>query len=193
MKVQHFKIKKYTLLKLHLIKYQAYKFNLKNFNPLKKINYLESSLKQALNLIYFYHFNDKRILFVGFPYNKNIRKLNLLQHFFLPRKCWVNGLFYNKNAKIQYMMKQSSLATTTPFGKNDPDLVVLFNISKKEQNILTEISSIGCPLIIIGNQIPFNVPNTIYSVPGFFFKKNIKQLCFFLIQSILKLKKFKFL
>lgn len=191
MKVQHFKIKKYTLLKLHLIKYQAYKFNLKNFNPIKKINHLELSLKQALNLIYSYHFNNKRILFVGFPYNRNLRKLNLLQHFFIPKNCWVNGLFYNKNSKIQNI--KSSLSITTPFGKNDPDLVVLLNISSKEHNILNELSSIGCPLIIIGNQIPSNVPNIIYSVPGFFLKKNIKQLCFFLIQSILKIKKFKFL
>lgn len=191
MKVQHFKIKKYTLLKLHLIKYQAYKFNLKNLNPLKKINHLELSLKQVLNLIYFYHFNNKRILFVGFPYNKILSKFNLLQHFFIPKKCWVNGLFYNKNAKIQNI--KSPLTTTILFGKNDPDLVVLFNISKKEQNILNELSSIGCPLIIIGHQLPLNYSNIIYSVPGFFLKKNIKQLCFFLVQTILKLKKFKFL
>ncbi len=189
MKVQHFKIKKYTLLKLHLIKYQAYKINLKNFNPLKIINHLELSLKQVLNLIYFYHFSDKKILFVGFPYNKKIHKLNPLQHFFVQKNCWVNGLFSNKNAKIQNLLKQPSLTITTPFGKRDPDLVVLFNVSKTEQHVLHELSSIGCPLIVIGNQIPINTSNIIYTVPGFFFKKNVKQLCFFLIQSILKLKK----
>jgi hypothetical protein len=189
MKVQHFKIKKYTLLKLHLIKYQAYKICLKNLKPLKTVDCLELNLKHALNLIYLYHFNNKKILFIGFPYNKKLNTLSPLQHFFISKKLWVNGIFSNKNAKIQNLLKQTTTKLTNPFGKKDPNLVVLFNFSKKDQNILNELSLIGCPLIIIGSQTPIYIPNLVYAIPGLFLKKNIKQFCFFLIYSMLKIKK----
>lgn len=189
MKIQNYKIKKYTLLKLHLIKYQAYKINLKNFKFFKFINNLELSLKHALNLIYLYHSSNKRILFVGFPYNKKLQNLNALRHTFIPKNLWIKGLFSNKNSKVQTTSKQTTSFALNSISKTDPDLVVLFNISKTEQDILIELSTIGCPLIVIGNQIPINVSNKIYTVPGFFLKTNMKQLCFFLIQSILKVKK----
>lgn len=189
MKIKNYKIKKYTLLKLHLIKYQAYKINLKNFKFLNLINNLELSLKHVLNLIYLYHSCNKRILFVGFPYHKKLQNLNALRHIFIPKKCWIKGLFSNKNSKIQSTLKQATRFTIHPISKNDPDLVVLFNLSKTEQDILVELSTVGCPIIVIGNQIPINVSNKIYTVPGFLLKKNMKRLCFFLIHSILKVKK----
>lgn len=190
MKIQKYKIKKYTLLKLHLIKYQSYKVNLKSIKPFKLINYLELSLKRVLNLIYLYHSNQKRILFVGFPYNKKLHVLNSLQHVFVSKKCWINGLFCNKNARVQHALNQAtSTKILNPFGLTDPDLVVVFNASETEKSILEELSGIGCPILVIGNQTSINISNIIYTVPGFFLKKNLKQLCFFLILSILKFKK----
>lgn len=181
MKLKNFKIKKYTLLKLYLLKYQAHKINLKSFAG-KTVDSIELCLKQALNLIYLYHSSNKRILFIGFPYIKNKLNLKDSQHFFLQKVSWVNGLFGNNDVSKSLSVKGSS--TNKVF-----DLVVLFNATSKDLPALKELSSIGYPLVILGSQIPLNTINTIYTVPAFLLKKNMKQLCAFLIYSILRKSK----
>jgi len=185
MKLKKIKIKKYTLLKLHLIKYQAYKTNSRNATKSSAVNCLELRLKQALNLIHLYHSSNKRILFIGFPYIKDKVVLRSIQHFFLQKKFWVNGLFGNKNASTQNSIQKTSLVGN-PFVKKDPDLVVLFNASEKDKAILKEVSVIGCPIIVLGGQESLKVRNMACFVTGSFLKKNMKQLCMFLIYSILK-------
>ena len=69
------------------------------------------------------------------------------------------------------------------------DLVVLFNASIKDLPVLKELSSIGYPLVVLGSQISLKSINTIYTVPAFLLKKNMKQLCSFLIYSILRKSK----
>jgi ribosomal protein S2 len=154
------------------------------------VNCLELRLKQALNLIHLYHSSNKRILFIGFPYIKDQVVLRSIQHFFIQKKFWVNGLFGNKNANIQNSNQKISLVGN-PFVKKDPDLIVLFNVTVKDTNILKEVSVVGCPVIILGSQTFHKTNNVVCSVPGNFLKRNMKQLCFFLIYSILKkLKKY---
>ncbi len=184
MKLKNFKIKKYTLLKLYLLKYQAHKTNFRN-STAKIIDYIELCLKQALNLIYLYHSSNKRILFIGFPYIKKKSILKDSQHFFLQKKLWVNGLVSNKKVNsIPGFLPSKSLSTDKPF-----DLVVLFNASTKDIFALKELSSAGYPLIILGSQISLKSINTIYTVPTFLLKRNMKQLCSFLIYSILRKSK----
>ena len=157
MKLKNFKIKKYTLLKLYLLKYQAHKINFRN-STAKIIDYIELCLKQALNLIYLYHSSNKRILFIGFPYIKKKSILKDSQHFFLQKKLWVNGLVSNKKVNsIPGFLPSKSLSTDKPF-----DLVVLFNASTKDIFALKELSSAGYPLIILGSQISLKSINTIY-------------------------------
>jgi|TARA_B110000261_G_scaffold164681_1_gene216178 hypothetical protein len=181
MKLKNFKIKKYTLLKLHLIKYQTYKLSTRDVPKLNAVDYLELRLKQALSLIHLYHSSNKRILFIGFPYIKDKIVLRSLQHFFIQKKLWSNGLFGNKNASMQ-----KPLLLGNPFTKKDPDLVVFFNATAKDVGVLKEVSAIGCPLIVIGNQSSCKIDNVVCSVSGFFLRKNMKQLCSFLVYSILK-------
>jgi hypothetical protein len=175
MKLENFKIKKYTLLKLYLLKYQAYKVNFKNTTT-KTIDSIELCLKQSLNLIYLYHSGNKRILFIGFPYIKNKLALKDSQHFFLQKKVWMPGLFSNNSGSS----RKASLPT-----KNF-DLVVLFNASNTDIVLLEELSSIGFPLIVLGSRISLDSINSIYTVPVFVLKKKMKQLCSFLIYSIIK-------
>ena len=175
MKLKNFKIKKYSLLKLYLLKYQAYKVNFKNFTA-ETIDSIELCLKQSLKLIYLYHSNNQRILFIGFPYTKNKLVLKDSQHYFLQKEIWVPGLFGNNPASN----KKVFLPT-----KNF-DLVVLFNASSTDLVLLEELSSLRYPLIVIGSQISLKSVNTIYTVPVYALKKKIKQLCAFLIYSILK-------
>ena len=143
MKLENFKIKKYTLLKLYLLKYQAY---------------------------------NKRILFIGFPYIKNKLVLKDSQHFFLQKKVWMPGLFSNNSGS-----SRKAFLPTKNF-----DLVVLFNASNTDIVLLKELSSLGFPLIVLGSQIPLDSINSIYTVPVFVLKKKMKQLCSFLIYSIIK-------
>jgi ribosomal protein S2 len=187
MKLKNLKIKKHTLLKLHLLKYQAYKNNSKSFIN-RTVDHLELSLKQALNLIYSYHSSNKRILFIGFPYIKSKLILKDSPHFFMQKKLWVNGLFGNKNANFQNSKQKNTLLNGTSFNK-DPDLVVFFNASNKDTGILKELSTLGCPLISLGSQNSVEPVNITYNVPAFLLRKNMKQLCSFLIYSILRKSK----
>jgi len=80
MKLRNFKIKKYTLMKLYLLKCQAYKTNIKF--PIKKaLNHLEQCLRQALTLIYSYHSNNKK----NFIYRLSVpKKQNCITEIFEP-------------------------------------------------------------------------------------------------------------
>jgi|TARA_B110000967_G_C18901297_1_gene575453 hypothetical protein len=184
MKLKNFKVKKYTLLKLYLLKYQAHKINFQSSTS-KTIDYIELCLKQALNLIYLYHSSNKRILFIGFPYIKNKLILKDSQHFFLQKSLWTNGLLGNNDvSSTQGILSMNSSSANKTF-----DLVVLFNASIKDLPVLKELSSIGYPLVVLGSQISLKSINTIYTVPAFLLKKNMKQLCSFLIYSILRKSK----
>lgn len=179
MKLKKLNIKKYTLLKFHLIKYQAYKTMLKNRSDIKSIDNLQFCTKQALNLIYSYHSSHKRILFIGFPYIKITNFSRVFKHSFIQKSLWVNGLFGNKNAKKKSLSRQLGIT-------NEVDLVVIFNATNKDLNILKEVSSIGCPIIVLGSDITFKSSNIINAIPARFVARNLKQLCSFLIYSILK-------
>jgi len=188
MKLRNFKIKKYTLMKLYLLKCQAYKTNIKF--PIKKaLNHLEQCLRQALTLIYSYHSNNKKILFIGFPYLKS--KTVLLKssnHLFLPKKLWMNGSFSNNVLSI----KESKSSTEKKvFSTKKFDLVVFFNATFKDIGVLKELSSLNSPLIVFGGQIFSEFIGNIVFVPLACKTKNAKKLSSFLIYSVLKKPKIK--
>ena len=168
MKLKNLKIKKYTLLRLNLIKFQTYKCKNKHtfFNS---VNQLELKIKQILQLIYLYHYNNKRILFVGFPYIKSNYLLNYSKHIFVPKKVWLNRSFINKFV----------------FDKNSTDLIIIFNPTFKELSVFKELNHIKKPIIILGNS-KNNINQLTYSISGSFIKHHIKQFCSFLIYTILK-------
>lgn len=171
MKTKNLKTKKFTLLHLHLIKFQAYKQKNLCFNSL---NLLELKIKQILQIIALYHSNKKRILFIGFPYinNKNILKYS--KHTFIPKNVFSNGSFVNKT-------KYSSLVKTS-------DLSIIFNPTKKEFFLFKEFYSKNKPLIVLGNSFFNNKINhkITYNAFGFNTRKYVKQFCSFLIFTILK-------
>lgn len=185
MKLKKLNIKKYTLLKFHLIKYQAYKTMLKNRSDIKSIDNLQFCTKQALNLIYSYHSSHKRILFIGFPYTKKNLLARTTKHAFIPKSMWIPGIFGNKNAKIDEKKNKTHVVRSLNL-TNDPDLVVLFNVTSKDLNILKEVCSVGCPVLIFGSNTNFKSANIVNEIPAYFYKKPLKQMCSFLIYSILK-------
>ena len=185
MKLKTQKIKKYTLTKLYLSKYQAYKGSLFGFTDSKILENLELTLKQALNLIHLYHSSNKRILFIGFPYIKNKYILKYLKHNFLPKNLWIKGLFGNKASVFKNSKNKSSVLKTFSIQSN-PDLIVFFNPKFEDTTILQELYKTGQPLICLGTEPGFNSFYATYNVPAFFFNKKLKQFCSFLVHSILK-------
>ena len=59
-----------TLIKLYFLKHRIYKNNISKIPFQNSLNFFEVKLKQVLNLIHLYHFENKKILFIGFPYIK---------------------------------------------------------------------------------------------------------------------------
>ena len=66
MKLNKITIYQSKLFKLKLIQTKIYKKNEHNFI---KIEEIYSRLKKALHIIYKYHINNKRIVFIGTPLN----------------------------------------------------------------------------------------------------------------------------
>jgi len=185
MKIKKLSFKKYLLIKLYLIKYQIYTKLYKNLTDIN-IEQIEFSFKQALNIIYKYHINNKKILFIGFPYLKSkMFNSKILKHDFIPKNIWINGLISNKKVILNNKdsLKTKKLKNYINFLKK-PKLVVFFNPTIKELNILKELYNIDAPIIIFGNSIDNN--KNLFNVNGNFIKKSTKKFCQFLISIILK-------
>jgi len=73
MKIRKVKKFQYTLLKFNLIKDQVYKRKIQKNKYDDVLNIkteiIELHLKRALQIIYKYHTNHKKILFIGIPQN----------------------------------------------------------------------------------------------------------------------------
>lgn len=165
MKLKTLKTKRYTLLRLHLLRFQTYKcLNKKSF--FNSIKHLELRLKQILQLIYLYHYNNKKILFIGFPYSKSKFISGYSKHIFIPKKMYSGRV-------LAY--------------KNDINLIVIFNLTKKDTLILKELSDIKKPTVFLGNSNEIKILNKFtYSINSFIINKNFKQFCHFLMCTILK-------
>ena len=173
MKLKDLKIKEYTLLKLHLLKHQVFKKSTYNSQ-----NYLELSVKQVLNLIYFYHHKNKQIMFIGFPYIKNEFTPKQFKHSFVPKNFWIRGLM--SNFEVKQSLKNVNLIT-----KNQ-DLIVFLNPNKEDFEILNELVKPQIPLVIIGHEVPLKFSASVCQVPIVSQKIFVKQFFFFLIKSVLK-------
>lgn len=169
--------KKYLLTKFYLLKYQAYKqkkFYFFNIN----LEQLNIKIKQALKIIYLYHINNKKILFIGFPYSK--KKIKNKNHLFVP-KNFLTKRFIKTQKSI--LLKKNFQKFTNNFYKNF-NLIVFYNPVLKDQNLINELNKNNIPLILFGNL--FTNSQISYNILGSFIKTKIKSFCFFLIFSILK-------
>jgi hypothetical protein len=153
------KIQKRSLIKLYLLKYQTYK-NYNNKLSSFCVEDLSVKLKQALKIIYLYATKKKKILFIGFPYNKSV--YNQLNHFFVPKKIFLRHGFAAKM-----------------FLNKTPDLVVVNVMSKKDLIILKDIKSKGLPLVTLQSLNNSDLGSNQK------FHSEVKSFCFFLIFSIL--------
>lgn len=164
------KNKKFSLIKLFLLKYQIFK----NFTCIKKVNVTVGYIKQALLIIYSYHCNNKKILFVGLYNNNNIATVTHLKttnHYFIPQGGW---------------SKKS-------FGVKVPDLIVICDSNLKE------VTGIVCSAI--KSNVPvitFQDLNTrklsshrVHNASGDYKNNKLKKFIFFLVYSIIKNTSYK--
>jgi ribosomal protein S2 len=178
--------KKNKIIKLHLLKSKIY---LNNFleNKINILELIELHFKQALKIIYLYHLNYRKILFIGFPLinkKKFIKLIKNTNHYFIPESMWLNGFFSNKlfikknynihikNLKKVNVKKNSKLKKFKYLFNINPDLVVLFQ-KNLNINMVKECYKLKIPIISFGN---FFYSNYItYKIPGNYIY-NLKQL-----------------
>lgn len=191
MKIKILKNYKYNLFKLNLIK-AKFKKNEPIDSLVVSLGQMELHFKKVLKIIYEYHINNKKILFVGLfnkPLQTKFKKiLKKTNHSTIPNSIWVNGLLSNKSAiyrnlklkRLKNIKKQryniNSINSLLSITKK-PDLIVIFKRSL-DSNVITEISKLQIPSISLNNTIPFDSKAT-YEVPEDFLKMNQQLLNLF--------------
>ena len=189
MKINSNKIKTKQLLKLHIIKFRIYENHKNSLDYLPNINTAEIviKLKKSINIIYNFHKNKKKILFIGVP--KLIeKKINLeTNHIAVPEFYNMLGLFINKPILKNQSIQKNKLFSFSKLNSK-PDLILIFN-SDNEDLIIKESYKSKIPVIKFNSN--FNLKNknlfNLYEVPGNlnFSKKSIDDLFFKIINSIL--------
>lgn len=190
MKIENITKYKNKLLRLQLIKTKIYKK--KDQLTRTRMEDIEYRLKKALHVIYKYHTQNKRILFIGIPVQKGKDTQNLLKntkHTFIPESIWINGIITNKNSCFKYLLNNPK-ATAAKGSKllfklrNRSDLIVLFN-STQDTTALNEGYISRIPIISLNCDLDISETKLTYKVPGNFkfTKKKVRDNFFF---SILK-------
>jgi ribosomal protein S2 len=193
MKINKIKSHKFKLIKLNLIKTKVYK---KKHNNFIKIENITNRLKKSLHVIYKYHVNNKKIVFIGTPININIKFKKMLQntkHVLIPEALWMNGLITNQFSCFKYLSKNHKLINNKISEilfklKNKSDLIVILNTSENksalEESYLARIPtiSINCDLNVTDLQSSYKVPGNFQ-----FKKKKIRDTFFYsILTAILK-------
>jgi len=207
MKVKNIKLKKNKLLKLYLIQNKIYIKNLKNFvlnnNIIFNLEHIEQYFKKALKIIYEFHKNNRKILFIGF--SKFYSLLKNTQHYYVPEKMWINGSINNRHSILRFLYKKLININTTNnkkylFLKNfktllnitiKPSLIVIFN-TNFNNDLKKEFFNLDIPIIQFGVN-KYSTKQISYKILGnFHFTKKRYQYQYnidFLLYSILKKNK----
>jgi ribosomal protein S2 len=188
MKIKNITKYKNKLLRLKLLKTKIYKKQDHSTNTL--IEDIEYRLKKALHVIYKYHSNSRKILFIGIPLHvgRDIKNLlNNTKHAFIPESVWVNGIITNKSSCFKYLSNNPK-ATQSKGSKllfklrNKSDLIVLFN-SVSDSTALNEGYVSRIPIISLNCDLDISEKKLAYKVPGNFkfTKKKVRDNFFFSI------------
>jgi ribosomal protein S2 len=187
------KIYKNKILKLRLIKTKIYK---KNPNTFIKLEDISSRLKKFFSIVYNYHINNKKILFIGTPINipakfkKAIAKTN---HIFLPESVWLSGILTNHEACVKYLSKNpksidNKISEIFFKMQKKCDLVVVLNFFSNQKPIV-EAYLARIPIICLNCNLNITDQILSYKVPGNFKfrKKKVRNiLTYAILQTIFK-------
>jgi hypothetical protein len=166
MKIKKFKFKQ--ILKLHLLKSRTYEQAIKktksNFSVDINLTQIINNLKKALQVIFYYHQADKRVLFIGVPKKLELKINRLTNHVAVPGTFNLQGIISN-NFKSSSIKKETGFKSFLPKLSKKPDLVVLFSYDK---SIVSESYFAKVPLIVFNNDenLKDSLSNNFYSVQG---------------------------
>jgi ribosomal protein S2 len=161
------------LIKLQLLKTKT--FNKKQYIKNIKIEDIEYRLKKALQIIFKYHTNNKRIAFIGIPNNISDSVKFLFKntkHIMIPESLWINGILTNQYSNFKYLLFDQK-TTSNKFSetlfklKKKIDLIVILN-SLTNNNALEEAFNARIPIVALNTDINFISNKSIYKVPGNF-------------------------
>lgn len=211
MKLSNYKNSSYNLINFEFIKVKFYlgvnklfflfsnsKYisGFRNKFSIFEMVYIKVFLKKALKLIYNYHVNNKKILFVGF---NDINKWTKFKYLFLKSKhftmsnFWVYGFLINKIGMDNFLKKNFKKL------KNKQTYLELFSIKKTPDLIVfltnnnfkipyKEIDSYKIPSVIFSNN--YTVTSFIaYKAFGNFTSKKSQIFVYLLLKSILTFSK----
>lgn len=195
MKIKKISQRRNKLVKLKLIQTKIYtkKQDLENI----KIEDIEYRLKKICYLIYKYNVFNKRILFVGLPFNITLSLQKLIKntkHIFIPSSIWLSGAISNKNTNFSNLLKSKSTTKNQISEllfqlKKNIDLVIIINDSNTSNEVLNESYVAKIPVIILNTNLNICFDKPSYKVPGnfeFVNKKTRNNLFYSLLVSILR-------
>lgn len=186
---------KIKLLKLKILKTKIYEGQ-KNFDYLL-LKDIETRLRRVLHIIYKFHVNNKKILFIGTPLKLDNQIKQLLKgkkHSFVPESIWMSGIVTNASSSFKHLVKRHAIdndkTSKLLFSlKNQADLILVLNESLNV-TALTESSAKRVPTISLNTTYSLkNFNLSTYKVPGNFSfnkKKARNNLFFLLLGSLLK-------
>ena len=200
MKIKKIKPKyKNKLTELQILKSRIYRKNTDlKFKKKININKIQLHIKKIINVIYEFHINNKKILFLNFPkkIEKKITKnLKNKQHIFIENENFLNGIVSNQKINLQQsnvLQKfiKNNLKVKIPI-KKLVDLIVIFNpLSPLNSDKKLYLSQI--PTITINENLnnSFNLKKNYKLIGHFkFIEKQINNNIFFsILRAILKEK-----
>lgn len=160
----------YKLLKLKLIKSKILKK--KHYVKAITLENIEFRIKKALYIIYLYHINNKRILFVGNPLKINEElsdTLNKTKHIFIPKSAWMAGVITNQYSSFSSQFKHepqiNKMTEKLLQLKKKSDLVVIVD-QTLETKALEESYISKIPSISLNSDINIFDGKSSYKVPG---------------------------
>lgn len=185
MKIKKVNLSKSKLFNIKLIKSKMYK----KHHLLKTITLenIKSRLKKALYIIYFYHINNKKILFVGNPLNINKELKKLLKktkHSFISQDTWIPGVITNQNVSFKsFFRKQENnkeLSKILLQLKKKSDLIVIID-EETDKIALKESFFSRIPSISLNSNLSIGDLKSTYKIPGNFIfpKKNLSNNFFY--------------
>lgn len=200
------KIKNYNLINFYLLDSRnylglqklsfyylnsSYVIGFRNKFSLFNLKHTKNFIKKILLVIYKFHYNNKKILFIGFPNVLN-NKFNLLfnktNHYFINQESWIYNFLVNYNKILSLKKISSNKEVKTLININEiPDLIVFYDQIKETKSI-KEIISLKIPFISFMNSSA-NSNLIEYKVLGGFHHLKTKKFIYLLLRSILTLPK----
>ena len=183
MKLKRLKAFKHNFLKMCILI-----FGNQNSSEINSYNdNLESNFKCLLKIIYNFHYSRKKLLFIVPKYlyeNKHsVFIKNSYHQVFLKEKLF-NGFICNR----KYVLKEDVVGGSKNLRKLlEIDVVIIFDVVKKDKGLLNELNSLDIPIICFGiSDQKFFEKN--FSFFGCLQKVNNKNLEFywFLISLLIK-------